>query len=64
MFLLEEILIEVAMIASVVAGIGCLAYLLQESFRESVGRRRRERERRAALAALARQSWKDQGRNV
>ncbi len=52
MFLLEEILIELAMIASVIAAVGCLAYLLQASARERVYRRRCERRRRETRAAL------------
>jgi Tfp pilus assembly protein PilV len=52
MFLVEEILIEVAMIAAVIVAIACLAYLLQVSVRERVYLRRRERERWQARSAM------------
>jgi hypothetical protein len=58
-FLIEEIMIEVLMVAAVVGGIVCLAYLLQVTVRERVYLRRVERERREARTALVRWSWLD-----
>jgi hypothetical protein len=52
MFLVEEIIIEVAMIAAVIIAVACLAYLLQVSVRERVYLRRHERERRRARSAM------------
>ena len=52
MFLVEEIIVEVAMIAAVIVAVACLAYLLQVSVRERVYLRRREPERRQARSAM------------
>jgi hypothetical protein len=52
MFLLEEIVLEIAMIAAVVVAVVCLAYLLQVSVREQAYLRRLRRERETAESAL------------
>jgi hypothetical protein len=47
MFLLEEIGVEIAMIAAVIVAVLCLAYLTQLTIREQVYLRRLRRNRRS-----------------
>jgi hypothetical protein len=48
MLLLEEIVVEIAMIVAVIVAVGCLTYLLQLSVREHVYLRRLRRRSEAA----------------
>jgi hypothetical protein len=59
MILIQEIGIEVLMIAAVVGSIACLVYLLQVTVRERAYLRRAERERREARKAIGRWKWTD-----
>jgi hypothetical protein len=59
MLLIEEIGVEVLMIAAVVGSIAILVYLLQVTVRERAYLRRAERERREARGAIVRWKWTD-----
>jgi hypothetical protein len=52
MLLLEEMLIEILMIAAVVVAVGALVHLLQLSVREQVYLRRLRRDREASESTL------------